>query len=508
MKFGPKVVLTAIAVTAALGLAGCTGTSGAAPGGGETLTIGSTVDVQSFDPAQAELGHFLQYYQPVYDSLIRREPDGKLVPMLAKSWTYDASNTHLTLTLRQGVSFSDGTKVNATAVKTNLDRMRSENGPDANTVAQISDVTTEGDSRVVVTLKQPDPSLLTSLATEASFIASPKALRGDSIATVPVGSGPYELDKASTVAGSAYTFVKRKNYWDPSIQHYDKIVVKPITDNTAMLNALVSGQVNVAFLDPKYAAQAKKAGKVDHSNTSDWAGLLIYDRDGKIVPALKDPRVRQAINYALDRKALRDQVAKGFATVTDQVFSPATPAYDKTLEDAYPYDPAKAKSLMAEAGYAKGFTVAMPTIPGLVDPAQTAGISQYLGAIGITVDYQNIAAADFVPSILNGKYAMSTFSLYQGTPWQAANQMITPNADFNPLHATDPTVNDLLSKLQDGDQSEQDAAAKALNTYVTQQAWFAPFYRPQNIVYADSGISVQPQAQQSVPSIYNYAPQK
>lgn len=511
MKLRPWAAVAALATATVLVLSGCsasgsTPSSSAAKGG--TLTIGALADVKSFDPAQAHIGHYLQYDQPVYDSLLRRKPDGTLVPMLATKWAYDSAKTKLTLTLRDDVKFSDGTKLDADAVKVNLDRFRTGNGPDASTLAQVSDVQAKDATTVVVTLSAPDPALLDNLGNADGFIASPKAIDAGKIDTDPIGSGPYTLDTSATVAGSAYTFVKRADYWDPSLQVYDKIVVKPILDSTAMVNALLSGQVNVALLTAKTETQAKAAGFTEYKYATDWQGLLIFDREGTMVPALKDERVRQAINYAIDKDTILKQVGKGLGTVTNQVFGPTTTAYDKALDSSYPYDPSKAKKLLAAAGYASGFSVTMPTVAGLLDPALTAAIGQNLADVGITVNWDNIAAADFISKMVQGKYPMSWFSLFQGSPWVAANQIITPNATYNPFHTTDPTVENLVGEIQTGSDAEQATAAKALNTYVTKNAWFAPFYRPDQILFTDKNTVTTPQAQQAVPSIYSYAPKK
>jgi peptide/nickel transport system substrate-binding protein len=514
MKFRPLVAAAALLTASALALAGCSaGGSSSSEGspatpaaGGGTLTIGALVDVKSFDPAQAHIGHYLQYFQPVYDSLLRRQPDGKLVPMLAKKWAYNDDKTKLTMTLRDDVKFTDGTKLDAAAVKVNLDRFRTENGPDASTLAHVSDVQATDDTTVVLSLAAPDPALLDYLATADGFIASPGAIHGGKIATTPVGSGPYTLDASATVAGSKYTFVKTKGYWDPSLQVYDDIVVKPILDTTAMLNALLSGQVNAALLTAKTEAQAKGAGMTEYRYPTDWQGLLIFDRDGAMVPALKDVRVRQAMNYAIDKAALLKQVGQGIGTVTNQVFGPTTKAYDDSLDKTYPYDPKKAKKLLADAGFARGFSITMPTVSGLFDPALQAGITQNLADVGITVNWENVAGADFISSMIKGKYPVSWFSLFQGSPWVAVNQIIAPKATYNPFHTTDPKVEELIGTIQSGSDSEQADAAKQLNAYIAKQAWFAPFYRPDQVLFTDKKTTTKPQAQQAVPSIYSYAP--
>lgn len=511
MKFRSRVTVVALLTAAALALTACAGSGGtASPSNGATggtLTIGSLVDVKSFDPAQAHIGHDVQYYQPVYDSLLRREPNGTLVPMLATKWEYSADKTVLTLTLRDDVTFTDGTKLDADAVKINLDRFRTGNGPDASTLAQVSDVEAKDATTVVLTLSQPDPALLDYLGNADGFIASPKAIEGGKLDTDPVGSGAYTLDKAATIAASKYTFVKNPDYWDKSLQIYDTIVLKPITDTTAMLNAIVSGQVNAALLTAKTEAQAKGAGLTEYEYPTDWQGLLIFDRDGQMVPELADVKVRQAINYAVDKETLLAQVGQGLGTVTSQPFGEGTDAFAKSLEGAYPFDPAKAKSLLKDAGVGE-FSVTMPTVAGFMDPALTAGVAQNLGDVGITVNWENVAVADFRSSMIQGKYAMSWFSLFQGSPWVAANQIITPNATYNPFHTTDPKVEEFVNVIQAGSDDEQKAASKSLNKYVVDQAWFAPFYRPSQIYFTDKKTTTVPQLQQAVPSIYSYAPAK
>ncbi len=509
MKAGLKAAVVAVIAAAALALSGCSGAgSGAATGTaakGGTLTIGSVQDIASFDPAKAHIGHPVPYYQAVYDSLLRHEPDGKLVPMLATKWSYDAGRTVLTLTLHDGVKFTDGTALDAEAVKVNLDRFRTGNGPDASTLALISAVEAKDPSTVVITLSAPDPSLLDSLANEDGFIASPKAIDGGRIATAPVGSGPYVLDAAGTVPGSKYTFTKNPHYWDTALQVYDTIVIKPITDSTAMLNSLLSGQVNAAYLTAKTAPQAKSAGMTEYAYQRGWSGLLLFDRDGKTVPALGDVRVRQAINYALDRKTLLAQVQKGSGSVTAQMFGPSTAGYDKSLDSAYAYDVAKAKKLMAAAGYGGGLTIPMPESPD-IDPALVAGIGQNLADIGITVQWKNVASSDYTAGLIQGKWPMAWFQIVQGSAWYTAGLEIAPNAIYNPFHVTTDEAASLVRTLQFGTDSEQQTAAGELNQYLVDQAWFAPFYRPDNIMFTDAKTVTEPQAQQAVPSIYSYRP--
>lgn len=518
MKLRSMGALVAVATATALVLAGCSGSSGGSSSSsspassstkGGTLTIATVSDVTSFDPAQAHQGHPVLYYQPVYDSLLRVKPDGQtLAPMLATKWSYDSARTVLTLTIRKGVKFSDGSALTAAVVKENLDRFRTGNGPDASTLADVTNVEAKDPTTVVLTLSAPNPSLLNYLGNEDSFIASPKAIAGGHLATQPVGSGPYTYDAAASVAGSKYTFVAKRNYWNPSLQKFKTIVLTPLLNTTATLNALVSGQVDAALLTPKTAAQATSAGMTENKFGGAWQGLFILDRDGKTVPALANVKVRQAINLAIDKKAVVKEVNSGLGNVTSQILPVGVPGYQKSLDTKYAYNVAEAKKLMSEAGYASGFSVSMPTVAGAIDPALVAAIGQNLGSIGITVNWVNIAATNWIADLTSGKFPMSWFQESQGTAWYTSQVLLTPTAVYNPFHTTDPKVESLIKTIQTGTTSGSASAASDLNSYITDQAWFAPFFRVQNVLFTDSKVTVEPQQFEPVPYIYNYAPKK
>ena len=508
MKFGPKSTVVAVLTAAALALTACGGGGGGGGNAGApatTLTIGQLQDLVSFEPTDAHIGHTMPYYQAVYDTLIRRAPDGTLEPMVAESWTYNAENTVLTMKLRTDVTFTDGTKLDAEGVKANLDHFKKTQGRDAYQVASMDSVAVVDPTTVAITLNAPDPAFTYYLSLAAGLVASPKALGTEGIKTTPDGSGPYELDTKNTVKGSQYVFTKRADYWNKDLQKFDKITMKFLADATARTNALVSGQVDATLLDPKTGKQAESAGMTLTSSQVDWAGLLLVDREGKINPELGDVKVRQAINHAFDRKTILTQQLLDEGTPTDQVFGPESGAYLPDLDNSYPYDPAKAKALLAEAGYAKGFTLKLPSIVGF--EAILAVIQQQLGDIGIKVQIETIPQANFVPDVAGGKYSAFYFQLYQAEPWVAINQMISTSALYNPFKSTTPELQTMLDAVQNGGEKSAEEA-KAVNKYVTENAWFAPFYRINQMYFTNKKITVEPQLQQAIPSIYNYAPAK
>ncbi|WP_269937118.1 ABC transporter substrate-binding protein [Arthrobacter sp. HY1533] len=508
MKFGPKAAVLAAVTAATLALAACGG-GGAGNAGGNngpaasSLTIASVNDLKTFDPSDAHIGHTMPFYQAAYDSLILREPDGKLSPMLAQSWEYNADNTVLTLKLRTDVTFTDGAKFDAAAVKANLEHYKEAKGQDVYQVASLKGVEVVDPATVAITLTAPDPAFTYYLTQAAGLMASPKALGTPGIKTDPEGSGPYQLDTKNTVKGSQYVFTKRDGYWNKDLQKFDKITIKYLVDLTARTNALVSGQVDAALLDPKSGKQAEGSGMVLHASQVDWQGLLLMDRDGKITPELANVKVRQAMNYAFDRKTILDQQYLGQGTVTNQVFGPDSGAYVDSLDNRYPYDPAKAKALMAEAGYPNGFTLKIPTVAAF--DGINAVFKQQLADIGITLVTESIPPANLVADIAGAKYSAATFQLYQGEPWVAINQMVSTTALYNAFKTETPELTALIKDVQAAGEKSGEAAKK-VNEYITENAWFVPMYRLNQMFYSNKKIDVQPQLQQAVPSIYNAPP--
>lgn len=510
MKFGNSLKVAAVAAGAAMLLSGCGAGSAAPAGGGKpgarggTLTIGAVVDIPSWDPSQAHVGHALQPYQASYDSLLLREPDGKLSPMLATRWEYDESLTTLTMDLRTDVTFSDGEKFTPEAVKANLEGFKAANGRQAQQAAALESVTVVDEDTVDIKLTTPDPAFEYYLSQAAGLMGSPEALGTDEIAANPVGTGPYVLDSKASVVGSQYTFTARKDYWNTDLQKFDKIVFKVLTDVTARTNAIVSGQVDATLVDARSAAQVKGAGLTLSDNQVDWSGFLLLDREGELNPAIGELKVRQAINHALDRKSILEQLQLGYGTVTNQVFGPESGAYVEELDDTYPYDPEKARELLAEAGYEDGFELRMPSFVGL--ESTVAILTQQLADVGITLKAETVPPANVVSDIASGKYPVAFFFLFQGEPWVAINQMISTEALYNPFDSTTPELQEIIDAVRTGGD-ESGELAKEVNRYVTENAWFAPLYRVDQLFFINAKkITSTPQTQQAVPSIYNFSP--
>lgn len=493
-----------LAVILAAALALVSLTSAPSQAADKTLTIGALQDVKSWDPGQAHIGHQIQLYQAAYDTLIRRSPNGDLLPNLATKWFWSADKKTLNILLRSDVKFSNGETLDAAAVKANLENNKAANGPQSPQLAQVSSITTSGRNSLKINLSSANPALPIFLSTSSGFIAAPSLLGKPALAAAPVGSGPYILNTSKTSKGSTYVFDKNPKYWNKSIQKFDTVTFKIMTDVTARLNALVSGQIDATLLDYPTTAPATAGGAKLVQNFVDWSGLLLWDRDGKIVKPLGDVRVRQAINFAFDRAAMNKALIGGTGEVTNQVLGEKSGAYDAALDKTYSYNPTKAKELLKAAGYAKGFELPMPNIT-FANASMAAFIAQYLKDINITVKWIDVAPAAFVSELRSGKYAASWFQLYQGSVWEAMVQMVTPDATWNVLKSTDPEITKLLDQMR-AQPIKMTENAKKINALLTQKGWFVPLYRLPQQYFVGKKVSVESQIQNAVPYLYNYSP--
>lgn len=505
-KKSAKVAVAAIAM--AMGLTACGGGSGSSGGGGSTgtLTLGAVFPATTMSAAGSAWANESPYIQAVYDSLLRESPDASIEPWLATKWSYNADKTVLTMTLRSDVKFTDGTPFTADVAAKNLLRFRDGTSANKSYLSNVKDATAVDPTTLKITLTKADPALLIYLAQNAGAQESPKAFGAKDEKTNPVGSGPYKLDTAKTVIGSKYVYTKNPSYWAPAEQHYSNLIINVYQTTPTQLNAIQGSQVNgLNLLDNSANAQIKGAGYQLVPHELDWVGLMLFDRNGKTNSALGDVKVRQAIAYAIDRAAILKGAGKGFGTVTGQIFGMNNPAYDASLDSKYPFDPTKAKALLAASGHSK-LTLQMPEIQ--IGAATVYDlIKQYLGDVGITVNYVPTPLNNAIQDILAPKYAASYFQLQEDpTAWQVANFSIAPTATFNPYKVTDPTVTSLMKTIQSGSDTDANAAAKKLNEFVVDQAWFVPFYRVQGNFAADKNTSVVQQSDNAYPYLQNIKP--
>jgi peptide/nickel transport system substrate-binding protein len=476
------------------------GTVTASQAASNTLVLGSIVKPVDMRPSQAEAGNRVWFYQAVYDQLMHETENGTIVPDLATSWTYNNAQTVLTLKLRSGVKFSDGTALDSADVVASLKAFKSGNGPTANYLDSMSTVTAQGTDTVVIKLTGSDPAFLHYLANTAGTIGSSK-----STATVPVGSGPYVLDTAKTVAGSKYVYNANPNYWDAANRKYDALTIYIYEDQTALINALRSGTVqggNVA--DPSAAKTLTQAGLSSSKSYVDAKGIYFDDRSGKQKSCISDVKVRQAINMVFDRAAMVKSLEGGNGSPTVQYIPTYNAGYDKKLEALYPFDVKKAQALMKTSKWAKGCTITMPTFAPYFGQAVYDIINAQLGKLGIKVKETAEAGGTFISNILGNKYNAYLMQFERsGEPWTLINFMLTRNATFNQEGYANAAVTKAIADYKAATADKRPAILKTLNKALTTDAWFCVWYAKQaNFVY--KGITIKaPQTGNIIPFLYN-----
>lgn len=482
------------------------GTENGAEAPAVELVLGVGVEPQSLDPAQSREAQFVQYFQPVFDTLIRRLPDGSPGEMLATAWEYDETNTKLTLTLREGVKFTDGTDFNADAAKANIDRFHTAGGPLSGNIGSVESTEAPDATTLVLNLSKPDPALIYNLGGPGGYMQSPEQFDSATIDTQPVGSGPYKLARDKTTPGSEYVFVANEDYWNPEIQKFSGITLKVMQDENARINALSTNQIDGMIATSKTVAQAESLDLTVNTVPGDWQGLTLLDRDGTVVPALKEVKVRQAINHAIDREAVLANIGLGFGEITTQIFSPASAAFVAELDEKYPYDVEKAKELLAEAGFADGFDWKMPSSSDM-DPAVAPAVRDQLAKIGINVEWVDVPAAQYQPEQQSGTYGGAFTAFSQAViPWSNISLLVAPTGPWNVFNNEDPEVAALLTEILDAQGDAIGTPYKVLNEYLVENAWFNPWYRIAQPYYTSDKVTVEMQSGQPVPSIYNYAP--
>jgi len=475
-----------------------------------TLTLGTAgAAPASFATTASIYSNNTDYFQAIYDTVLRMDPTGKIIPGLATAWKYNADQTVLTLTIRKGIKFTDGTKLDAAAIVANLQRFKASSNSAASFYRNVDTFAATNPTTVVITLTDNDPALLNYLAWNSGLIESPAAFDTPTEGSKPVGSGPYILDASKTTTSSVYTFTANPNYWDKANRPFTTVVLKPFTDPVALVNALQAKQIQGAkLINNDGVAQVKSAGLQIEWNELDWSGLVISDRAGKLNSPLADVRVRQAINYAFDRNAMNQAVNGGYGTPTTQIFNPKSTGFDKNLNDVYPYDTNKAKQLLAAAGYPNGFTLELPSIAAYYGATVYNAISDQLKAVGINVVLKEQALANYAAA--RAKYpAVFVNAEMSLNNWQLINFAIDSKAPFNFEGYSTNASDKLIGRVQ-GATNAADATSNArlLNKYVVNNAWFVPWYSKQIPFPHSSDIVVHAQAGNATPFLYSITPAK
>ena len=474
----------AIAAAAAVtSLAACGGGDGGASAASQSaedaVTIGLDADAapNGYDPLLYSQGQYF-FFSSLYDALFVTGPDGTVEPNLVEDFQNNADSTQLTLTLKDGVTFTDGSELTADLVKANLDR-RSDTDLAAygqlapGGASEITEVEAQDDTTVVITWKAPQATGQNALADEAGVIVGQAGIDDpESLTTTPAGSGPYTLDEKATNRPSNYALVKNDKAWNVDAFAYDDVSYKVITDPQALGNAVVSGQVDVAYQLRGNAIQLAE----DRSSIVKVGGTIVgwpvADKTGKTNPAFAKVEVRQALLYAIDRETIVKDLKPG-ARPTSQLFPEEATGFDPALDEEFAYDPEKATQLLADAGYPDGFDIEL-TVGGQPDDVQVA-IQKQWKEIGVNLNFVTATSTDQVfaaaatQPLLYGPFAV-------GAQPQGFVAGVVVGGFMNLQHAKDPDIEAALGTSLGASGAEQEQALTDLNRAITEKGWYIPVF--------------------------------
>ncbi|OKH86357.1 ABC transporter substrate-binding protein [Thalassospira sp. TSL5-1] len=510
MKSLFKGALVAAALTVSAFSAG-TADAQTPPG---VLLVGQIAEPKSLDPAADTAVNDFRILVNMYDGLVRYK-DGTLEvePDLAKSWTISDDGKVYTFKLREGVTFHDGTPFNAEAVKYNFDRMLDEKHPQHDTgpfplaffFSAIDKIDVVDDLTVTFTLKEPYAPFLSNLAYPTGLMVSPTAVKkyGKDFGRHPVGTGPFKFEEWES--NSKVVVTRNDDYWDGAPK-LDAVVFRPITDANTRIAELMAGGIDLMVeVPPDNLGQLESDANFtvyQQAGPHLWF-LILNTKDGPF----KDKRVRQAINYAINKKALVDNVLQGTADIAAGPTPPAFAwAYDKSLQP-YPYDVEKAKKLIDEAG-ASGKEVTFYVTEGgsgMLDPIPMgAAIQADLAKVGLKVKIETYEWNTFLGKVnpgLEGKADMAEMAWMTNDPDTLPYLALRTDAwpdkgGFNSGYYSNPKVDELLEKARTStDQNERAKLYREMQQIVHDDApWAFIANWKQNAVTsaAVKGFKLQP----------------
>ena len=355
------------------------------------ITVGMSVEPTGLDPtAAAPVAIGQVTWQNIFEGLTTIDKSGKVQPQLAESWQISPDGLTYTFKLRQGVTFHNGVAFDSSVAKFSLDRARGADSvnPQKRYFASIDTIETPDASTLVLKLKQPAGSLLYWLGWPASVMVEPKSAADNK--TTPIGTGPFKF--ASWAKGSKVDLARNPDYWNKDVSvKLDTASFRFMADPQAQAAALKAGDVD-AF--PEFAApELIKSFEGDKRLVT-----VIGNTELKVVAGMNnarkpfdDKRVRQALMMAVDRATVVEGAWSGLGTPIGSHYTPNDRGY-KDLTGVYPYDPEKAKALLAEAGYQSGFTFTIKA-PQMAYAQRTSQVLQAMFAeIGVTM---NIETTEF-----------------------------------------------------------------------------------------------------------------
>jgi peptide/nickel transport system substrate-binding protein len=476
--------MTAVALAAAACSSTSSGAAGHDPGGGfsaptgpdATLTLGLSRQMTSLDPGQSgSIDSDANVQATIFSSLTAMSPQNKLVGDLATSWS-QAKPTEWVFHIRSGVTFSNGDPLTASTIVWNFTRVLN---PNANPVLQlggtlqsiITHATAPNATTVDVFTKQPYLDLPYTLTT--FYFTQQQWVATHNPTLQPLGSGPYKLVSVNLENGAQLT--RNPYYYGPK-PYYQNVDFKVLATEAARVAAVQTHAVDVVLqLEPDDLTQAASVGYKTGDQPSAWN--MVY-RLNELKPPLNNLDVRLALNYAINKAAIaKSLLGSNIKPSPGQIL---VQGYDQDVNPdllAYPYDPAKAKQLLAQAGYPHGFTLTLNNTTGTYIASDTVAqaVAQELGQIGVKVQISDTPFPTWVDESRTPQAADMLYIGYSSGYPGPAERLLIYTSKYSQSHYSDPTYDALVQKVFAATTPQQE------QTYVDQAT--QQFYNAANVIF-------------------------
>jgi peptide/nickel transport system substrate-binding protein len=436
------------------------------------LRIGLQEDPDVLDPDQSRTFVGRIVYTSLCDKLVDITPELKIIPQLATGWSWSDDSKVLTMDLREGVVFHDGTPLDAEAVKANIER--SKNLPESrrkSEVKSIASVAVSGQYQVKMTLSAPDATLLAQLADRSGMMVSPTAAEaaGADFGAKPICSGPFKF--VERVAQDRIVLEKFADHWNADAYHFDKVIFLPIPDTTVRLANLRAGDLDMLErLAATDAAAVKSDANLQYAEAVGlgYQGITVNVGNGERSknPFGQDARLREAFSLAIDREALNQVVFEGTFAPGNQPFPPNSPWYDEEVPIPA-RDLEKAKALMQEAGH-ETFDVEVQVANNPVQTQVMQVVQAMVAEAGFNVRLKSMEFASLLAEQTAGNYQASQVG-WSGRvdPDGNIHQFMTCKGGINDSKYCNPEIDKLLDAARTSNNDEErkanyDAARKIL----------------------------------------------
>ncbi|MDR5651471.1 ABC transporter substrate-binding protein [Ruixingdingia sedimenti] len=357
---------------------------GTAAGQAQTsLTVGEALEPPGLDPTVAAASAIRRVtYSNLFEGLVRIVENGDIVPGLAESWTVSDDALTYTFKLRNGVKFHDGAAFDCSVVKFSYERAVAPESTNAQKglFAPIASTECPDPLTAVVTLNRPSSTFLFGMAWGDAVMVHPDSAATNK--TNPVGTGPFRFTR--WVQGDRVEMEKNPDYWGTPAG-VDKVTIKFIQDPSAAAAAVLAGDIDVfaEFQAPELLNRFRDDQNL-HVEVGTTAGKVVMSLNNARAP-FSDPRFRQALTHAIDRNVVIEAISSGHGVPVGSHYTPVDPGYID-LTGTYPYDPEKARALLAEAGIAPGTSFTMTLPPPAYSRRGGEVIAAMLAEVGLNVN--------------------------------------------------------------------------------------------------------------------------